>query len=254
MESSNKQQLLDRYYEGAQLTPREQEEFKQYLKDPDFVEEIQFNEVLTKVIQEDHQQSPLKKQFQELEKKIRFRRRLVQIGIGIAAIGLIGFGIWNYYKSAAEEPNTPVSNPLIAMVEYQQEPQLIISRRGGNVSETTPLDACADKYVDELYAEAQTCFTQLAQQEPNNPAYQIFLGHTYFKEGNYDQAYETFDQLLESPTLTNEDDREQVQFNRVLSMFLAKKTGAASALDQLLEDQNNRYYPAAKGLKKLLEE
>ena len=96
MESSKKQHLLSRYYEGAQLTPKEQEEFKLYLQDEAFKEEVQFNEILTQVIQADHQSHPLKIQFQELEKKIRTRKLVLWIVLVIVVVGFLIAGAWYY--------------------------------------------------------------------------------------------------------------------------------------------------------------
>lgn len=246
--NENKQDLIDRYFEGR-LSDQDKLEFKKQLKDPDFKADFFFHKDMAEALHRDHQDPALKKIFQEREKKIKDRFRIRrQLAMAASVLVLIVAGTLILPRVLGEED----SNLHSSIFSLKETPDAESGTKSAEVitPDENPNRACIDQYFTKDFSGAISCFQNRLNTNPENIQAQYFLGHCYFAEKNYTAAIQQFDTILKDTEIET-NFKQEVVWNRLLNLKMLNDARYIDELEKILQDDRHRFFRKAKKLKAL---
>ncbi|MEL7119473.1 MAG: tetratricopeptide repeat protein [Bacteroidota bacterium] len=236
---------IDEYLDG-ELNDQEKNAFEKELeKDATLEQELRANLLLREVIEHGYKEemrTNIRKWRQESNESnqtgsTRIRPLFVRIAAAASVLLVAGMLVFNIILPQ-------YSNSNIATAYYEPVGDLA----GGSRSTTDGdvLDEAIAAFENGDYANAITGF----QNFPNNDQALYGLAHTYYLTERYNEAAQTFDQLIDK---ANIEYIEQAQFYKVLSMLKAEQVNDEfnTLLDQIIAE-NGFYADEARNIKKKL--
>lgn len=240
------QDLIDQYFEGR-LSGDEHSSFKEQLKDPDFQEDFAFHKKMAAALGQQSKAPELKQLFQQQEKKIEQRhiiRRRLAIAASILVLLSVGTYLFTTIGGGSEQ------DQLFAALKTQRaKPMIEGVKRGNDAASSDPLADCIAPYVDHKFKVAVTCFEQKVAVDPLNFTAKQLLGDSYFMNKQFDQSLQQFDQLLADPKLVNSSLRQELEWNRLLSLRLLNSPEFAKAKEAIAQNPSHDFNEDAKNLK-----
>ncbi len=228
--------LITKYFLN-QLSPEEQNRFDALMStDPDFKEQVIFEQKLKKsIFQDEH--TNLKKQLVEIESNLVPRKRKTNWYLMAASIiFLVSIGFyWNHYSS----------KPEVLYAEYYSVASNTshpITRNQNNSDELTKAFVA---YESEAYDQAQELFNKLFKRT-NNSELLFYEGICYLEIGQTDAAIETFINHIDF------NDKLLGKSKWYLALAYLKNNSKSEAhviLDEIISVSSNYNYEKAKQLR-----
>ena len=239
------QDLIDQYFEGR-LSGEDRSSFKEQLKDPDFQEDFAFHKKMAAALGQQPKDPELKHLFQQQEKKIEQRHRIRRrLAIAASIAVLLSVGTYLFTSIGGNE-----QDQLFAALKTQRaKPMIEGVKRGNDATSSDPLADCIASYVDRKFKVAVTCFEQKVAADPLNFTAKQLLGDSYFMNKQFDQSLQQFDQLLADPKLVNSSLRQELEWNRLLSLRLLNSPEFAKAKEAIARNPSHDFNEDAKDLK-----
>ena len=188
-----------------------------------------------------------------MAKRVQLRQRL-SIAAGVLILVVAGFV---FFQNDGQGPVINGETNLQAIAELQKNPRDWSKKTGaeGQVLEN-PNEACAQLYsVEEDYAQALNCFTELVNSGKGDIESQYYIGNCHFKLGNYTAALKNFKQVADSGQLEPDSpESKQLEWNMLVTEVLTAENPGdyLDEVSQLLQNPGYKYYMEAERLSKLL--
>jgi len=257
--------LIARYLAG-ELTPDEQQQFEERMKDPAFREEVAlqrqiieliateegsaFEEDILQDIDLNYTDDALKVQFEQQSKRlattsktatnearVRSMRRIWAIAASVLLLLVAGALFW---------ANVNYSEKQLASEAYMQ-PDTPGTLGGGNAAADVQ-EALRLLLVEENYEAAEQLLLAIEETDTRFAEAQYFLGHLYFRQGDFAQAIEQYETTLtQADTLPAYIDRDKIRWNLLLAK-LGNDQSVEAELEALKQSNNPIYVQKAEAL------
>ncbi len=265
------QKLIDKYLEG-ELSNEEEQDFQQQIQEEDFAAEVQFQESLQDAVQQlAKEEHPLKKRFQEEEKKIKEGkaiptkglphfgrkqeqptpiRRYMNLAAGIAILAFLVYQLFPFLFPGT----TGAEFPIAAIKNLERPPQMTsITRSSDNQTiDSLAIDCITLFKTENKYTEALNCFQDLNKLQ-STPEIQYYTAQCYFNLDQYVPAIDLYDQLLASPEIADKQVKDQIRWNRLVAQVLQRGIDYEAELNSMIKDKKFRYLREAQKLQELLQ-
>lgn len=265
------QKLIDKYLEGR-LSDEEEQDFQQQIQQEDFAAEVQFQESLQDAVQrlakEEH---PLKKRFQEEEKKIKTRapiaadrlphfkqkgekprpiRRYMSLAAGLGILAFLTYQLFPFLFPSPAETEFPIA----AIKSLERPPQMTQITRGSQdqTIDSLAIDCITLFKTESQYSEALSCFRNLSNLQLT-PEIRYYTAQCFFNLDQYDSAIAVYDELLEAADLLEKQVQDQIRWNRLVAQVLSRDGVYEGELQSMTQDKEFRYLREALKLRELLQ-
>ena len=265
------QKLIDKYLVGR-LSEEEEQDFQQQVQQEDFAAEVQFQESLQDAVQKlAKEEHPLKKRFQEEEKKIKegtavstgslphFKRkkeqlppirRYMSMAAGVAILAFLVYQLFPFLFPGSTE----AAFPIAAIKNLERPPQMTsITKSSDNQTiESLAIDCITLFKAETQYAKALSCFQDLNKLQ-TTPEIQYYTAQCHFNLDQYDVAINLYDDLLSSQKIRDKQVQDQIRWNRLVAQVLQRGIDYEAELNSMIQDKKFRYLREAQKLQELLQ-
>lgn len=257
--SDRKQNLIDCYFEEG-LDEDQAALFQKYLlEDPDFKAEFELEQRLNRSMgqfaPEAHPYKDLKLEFQQLEKKIANRGRIIKMTAALTVAASVILAVLLFPGLiGGEEVQNVVAQSLLLMPAQ------------ANLMSDDADHALLEEAKSNFFAEQpnyRKAIGSLQRISTSSKVYaesQYLLGYAYFKLEDYGKAVHTFQQFIDQPEQLNalppayRNDPDRLRWSYVLALYGNGDTEQVKAmLPEFLNHKSNAYKTRAAELQQAIQ-
>lgn len=248
------QQKIEDYLRG-QLSAKEEAHFRQEMQnDTALTQEVaqQKKELQAIAIYRETELRNSMEQWRAAPRQTGSRSLMkwVLIIVGLIIIALLGYWLYNL----ADQPS-----PESIQIAYYQAPAVGVSRQMMATGNTTTksidtlLQTALNAYDQEQFAEAIGTLTEILTLDSTVTAAKLFLAHSYFQNGAFQEAIPLFRMLEDSENLSNFQ-RDQALLSRIIAYVqIGQLREANELLEKALNDPNFDFQRTGRALLKDIE-
>lgn len=262
----HQQNLIDRLFEGR-LPKSEQAILKKEMESDDFKEAVEHRQTLRHMFAKEQATDPLKKQMQDIEKKMTVPeesevlqpisdggrvvgiKRWLAVAAGVAILIVAGIFLIENMNTA-----DPIQKNFAEIKSLQKDPTVDEDR---SADTTQILDsaftACKILYYKGSYQDAMGCFSDI--QNPNQTDFEIkyYQGVSQFQLNQFEAALNTFEEIIDQRNFQDDPtELEKVKWNRLLAQIMAGNEDFEAELQAYASDPDFKYNADARRLQALL--